>query len=439
MVRNHGEEPFIKKNGNITDFFKPFARASSPLKRPIPEGTTRNSHGEQPPPSKSQKLSAGTSHRHSSEPSSSRLSALTPIASEDSIELPADTLLNPPRASNSAHSTSSSFGLSTTPSSQRVLKNGQTVILNSDNESDSDSSLADIDEILRPQRRARLSSPLTELGSSDPELPSPTQLPTMTRLRSSRRLRQNARKDASIEKRYEFSLHQLLERTEKDNAEDEAYRRALNLADEIVTQQMPSESKYDTPEPSAPLSAEKLASKLHIEDSDDVDKLMQALKRTEALQTNSSWSFFKDSQAMPQVQVPPLPLPAKPPWAFWEQQPAHQEIGFLSGSVADVAAAGNLPGEVLKWILEYAYFEPREDLYLSYLLVVEKAGPQAEEILDKAHLTNLMFRLGMSREAGDPSRKIDPKKNRVHGSPQRGTRDRALKNFLLMAGRIAPL
>ena len=436
-MKNPSDSAFVKKNGNITDFFKPFARASIPLKRSIPQDTT---HEGQPSPLKSPKLNSAGFRPHTSELSSSGISTLTPISSDGSAEPPSQTLPDLPRVlSKPSQSASSSFGQSTAPSSQRVIKNGETIIRNSDDESDSDSSLADIDEILRPRKRRKSSSPLTELGSSEPEFPMTALLPTKKPSRTSRRLRDSTRRDALADKKYKFSLNNLLERTERDNAEDEAYQRALDVANEVIARQMPADSSLDFGQPSKLLTAEALASKIKVEDPDDVDKLMQALKRTEALQINSTWSFFGDSDLMSEVNVPPLPRLANFPWSSWARQSASQEIAFLSGTAADIAAAGNLPREILTWILEYIYFESREDLFLAYLLVAEKAGSQIEGILDTPRLISIMSSLGMSTEAAEPSKKIQPSNSRLLKSSQQTLRKQMLENFLLMARRISPL
>ena len=440
MMKGPGAKASVKKNGNITNFFKPFARSSIPLKRSVLEETTSNAHDRQPSPLKSPKLQSANHRRPTPELSSSGISTLTPIASDGSAEPPSQTLPDLPQPPNRPiRSAGSGFGQPTAPSSQRVVKNGETFIRNSDDESDSDSSLADIDEILRPRKRIKSSSPLTELGSSEPEFPTTTPLPTKTPLRSSRRLRQNTRRDASEDKKYKFSLDQLLERTERDSAEDEAYRRALALANEVPVHQVHSDSNSGPGQPSKLLTAESLASKIKVEDPDDLDKLMQALKRTEALQLNSTWNFFGDPDPISELDIPPFPRVANFPWSAWAQKPASQEIAFLSGTAADIAAAGNLPTEILVWILEYSYFEPREDLYFAYLLVAEKAGSQIGDILDATRLTNIVSRLGMSMEAAEPYRKIQPRSSGALKLSQQTLRNQRLERFLLMANSISPL
>ena len=440
MMKGPGDKASIKKNGNITDFFKPFARASIPLKRSVLEETTSNAHERKPSPLESPKLQSAKHRRPTPELSSSGISTLTPISSDVSAEPPSKTISDPPQPSKRPiQSASSSFGPSTAPSSQRVVKNGETFIRNSDDESDSDSSLADIDEILRPRKRIKSSSPLTELGSSEPEFPAATPLPTKTPLRSSRRLRNNTRRDASADKKYKFSLDQLLERTERDNAEDEAYRRALALANEVPLQQVLPDSNSGPGHPSNLLTAETLASKIKVDDPDDLDKLMQALKRTEALQLNSTWSFFADLDPISECDVPPFPRLAKSPWSSWAQQPVAQEIALLNGTVTGIAAAGNLPREILTWILEYSYFEPREDLYATYLLAAGQAKSQIEDILDPARLTNIVSRLGMSLETAERSRRIQPSNSEAPKMSQQALRNQRLERFLRMAKIVSPL
>ena len=433
----------VTGNRVITNFFKPRPQPKTQLKRPAPAEPIHNSIEEQSRRSKSPRLDNVNLRGTSSRPSSSAISDLTPIASDATVEPPSDSI--PHRARGSDASTQSARSSSSLPtaasSSQRLLKHGEIVVTNSDGESESDNSLAEIDEILRPKQNGMPSSPLTELDSSEPELPTrtpirpkPIQIPPPT----SRRLRsavKNVERMRPPDKKYKFSLQKLLDRTERGNAEDEAYKKALSLVNELDSSATVSKPVVDSLEPSEKLTAEALALKIQPKDPEDVDKLVHALQRTEALRTGSSWSFLGGSSMA--CDIPPFPPVESQPWKSWAHEPLNREIAFLCGNIADLAAIGLLPREVSAWILDYCLFEPREDLRLAYFLVLEKDAAQLHDLIDPDCLSQIISTLGACSDVLDLDTRITPKVDRSTGSDVDSTNRERLSQYLYLVSRIA--
>ena len=436
MVKDSSGKTRWKNGLDITNYFKPAPRANALLKRSVPTESIVNTDVEAPHRTKSPRLDDARHDHPPQRPSSSAISVLTPIASDETLEPPSDLMAHHPQQSNaSVGSAGSSFSLPVSTSSQRVFRNGEVMVTNSDEEDDSDSSLADVDEILKSHPRPQSSSPLTELGSSEPELPTPVPARGTPALITSRRTRSSVKRIKPPDKKYKFSMDKLLHHTQRRSAEDEAYEKALSLAGDARLGTATLEQVQDVVKPSEGLSVETLASKIKAEDPDDIDKLKHALQRTEALRLGSSWFFLSDRQM--DIDIPPFPRREGQPWESWAENPLSREIAFLSGSVADVALHGHLPLEILVWLLEYCYFEAREDLRHAYFLVIERATSQMQEFVDAERLHCIVSQLGASTDALGRDAKIRAKTARAHDTNPGGGSLRKLCDFLWVMSRIA--
>ena len=430
MVRALVSQVTARKNGSIRDFFKPFvATQPSVQKRPIPETDTIGDDGprrskspkltpELPPPAlpressscKSPKLPQQRAEPSTPIESSSGLSTLTPIQSDETVEVPTDLLTPSPTpeiAQQASRTSSSSFTQPSIPSSQRIVKYGEVIVRNSDDESDSDSSLADLDDILKPfmkDHAASLSSPPLESESTSEEKSTRKQPARGTKKTKSYYKAEEANANS---KDYDY-FDGLLARTRKTAAEDEAYARALQLAQDLENRAHAIDSESSNLQAEA-LTQEDLISRINEGDSENTDKFVQAMQRTEALRSEHEWYIF--SQGGPSVtntEVTPMPIVKNHSLSPMLKNSVDKEAAFLNGTVALAASIGDLPEDLLEWILTSSSFELREDLRQAYLTVLESLENQVSQKYSESWVRNSLIRLGASTVALEKSQQVKP-------------------------------
>ena len=280
------------KNRNITDFFKPFANPR-PAKRARhdPDEPAKELKAPAPVCSSSPRLAVRAKHNPSdARPSLDDLttSSLSSLQSEDS------TLFVPDKIAREIVQPDI-FSETTVPvlgSSQRVSRNGELVIRNSDDETDSEVSLDDIGDILVGKKSTLVSSPPTE-----PDLPQPPTAHRIRPIRQDEKLR-SERVSATFTPttKYKFSLASLIAKAEQDDATDEGTAQARQLIESLEDRRAALEAKVDQDRGMKDLDIGPLMSYAQkYGDGDAVGKLMQAIERTEALSTQNCWSFFKST------------------------------------------------------------------------------------------------------------------------------------------------
>ena len=288
---------------NITDFFKPSSQPAHPTKRPRPE--EEDEHVEDSivlarPGLKSPKTHGPPSPEQHTLEDSPTSSALTSIGSDSSVDCPSAVstrTLGIQTAPATTHTQSSGSHTSHGPvllSSQRVTRHGQTVIKNSDDESVSDESLEDLDEILSIRRTAHISSPLTE-----PDLPTvPSTTRSKLRIRRGRPSK-NPNTPSPVVPQYTFSLDTLVAHAVQDDATEADVVEARHLVASLDQRRAALEAKVGNGHAEASVDKKLLTTIVsHGGDNENIDRLMHAIERTEALQVQKSWSFFDPTRVI---------------------------------------------------------------------------------------------------------------------------------------------
>lgn len=265
-------------------------------------------------------------------------------------------------------------------SSQRVVKNGEVMIRNSDDESDSDASLDDIDDLLVAQKIAMMSSQPTRQGASLPLLAS--QLYQNSGASTRNRTRGAVRGDVLATNpdlsssrtalpKYKFSLEALQQRTNHDRASEAGIAKARLLLDSYEKDNAVAtpDSNIKSNKSSAKADTALLISVMEKKgEQEDIDRLLTAIRRTEAFDQGKSWSFFDDTQRSSSFESEEFPIPQDEQWqeilssmyssasifawnSFWSDKISRQQA-FLGGYVGDMAAKGVLPDELILWILD---------------------------------------------------------------------------------------
>ncbi|KAL8654358.1 MAG: hypothetical protein Q9210_001553 [Variospora velana] len=402
---------------SITDFFKPYAYPrhkkhpfsaeeldeSRPSQRPHSNTPRATTHQQNIPFALSNDTILVSSQ-------SSALSSLHALPSSTPEKLPSPTLaVSTWGAPNECSGGSPIPGNETLSqvhvisSSQRTIRNGKVVIRDSDeDQSDTDTSLDDIDDLLRAHLPCARSSP----GSQD-ELPSNT-APHVTRSKTRKSSAQNqARTTTAIayqspipiaSPKYKFSLDALVKKRQQDDDSREVIESAQNLLEGF------DERKSLPARTGRSMVDESLLATV-INDGDDdggnIDTLMAAIERTEAFDQQKTWSFFRDDQEDVYAEPADCPPMADTHWQGILEDPLIRQQAFLNGYIEECASFRKLPDELLVWLLDAACHTTRDDLHNSYCQALQDVGDQISDVLSIAHCNSLFDSIGARPESLD--------------------------------------
>ena len=292
------------KNLSITDFFKSFSQ---------PRSNKRSSDGNLKGSEVAKRSRSGTPHA---------TAEISPQheANEDHVDTPGqgdsgglrsviDSVVrpNPHRSDEKAPLEPSSLSdtIDGQPvgsqgpvlvSSQRMVINGETIIRNSDDESDSEVSLEDIDELLGARQPASTLPPVSqpvELSSPGPTGQDRSVTRSKTKGAASDRTLQSS-SNLSARPAYKFSLDSLRRQNEQNEATEAGTMEAWSLLD-CVEEKASSQTKPQISASEAQkIDADLMTSVLKEKgETEDIGRLMTAIQRTEAFHLSKIWSFFE--------------------------------------------------------------------------------------------------------------------------------------------------
>ena len=195
------------------------------------------------------------------------------------------------------------------------MKHGKVVIRNSDDDdSDSDASLDDIDDMLAPRKPASESSPLTD---SDSAYPPPSRESNRTDQGMKRRATRNTVAASALRvpptlpvaPKYKFSLSSLAAQTKKDKATEVCASKARILLDSFEQQECGRERVLDGKEQVDENSNAALIASIMKGQSDgqSVERLVTAIQRTEALHRERYWAFFDKTSCVAHIKHAEFP------------------------------------------------------------------------------------------------------------------------------------
>ncbi|KAF1812684.1 hypothetical protein P152DRAFT_458495 [Eremomyces bilateralis CBS 781.70] len=400
--------PPLSSQSNITRFFKPSSKEDArPPSLEVNDGTKRSSTSRSNASTTqssfrpvSLSIRSPTAERGSARDAIDPTSPLSPIQTSLS---PASSSMNDMTTSPGTGAPSSSApnrSFASTTSSKRAIRNGVEIIRPSDSDEDSDSSLADLVELYHTFNKQ---SGRTSIKSREKLSPkSPTDRVFRSSTSATKTLRQrNAPK--AIEKP-KFSLASLVKSAQTDAKREEEIARIKAILD------APTDSDDSETRPkrhrSSRLDTKTIALALDGEESDEVERLEKAVKRTNALQQDPCWHFFQEKhESRPSPPFPKL-SDSNSIWARVFQTPPKRDDAFITGFVERMASRHSLPDEVYVYMLEYLSCDPRDDLASSYLKVLQTAP--MNDVLTSSRLKELLRGVGAGQWALDFDHQLVP-------------------------------
>lgn len=303
-------------------------------------------------------------------------------------------------------------------SSQRVVRKGEIVITNSDDESDSASSLEDLNDLLLLEDRGPRGTP----SYPDPQIPAS---PLNRKAEDGRRM--STRRRTKIDqlaapprsalpvqsRKYKFDLESLAKHRKREEASVEDIAEANAIVSLFEQQKASACGNAGAAATKRPFDATfiDVVMKDH-QDEDEVSRLKAAIRRTEALHHGKSWSFFEE-QAEEQAEESlfkqsDFPTIEDDRLGRMLKEMSSRQQAFLNGYVGELAMKETLPEELLLWILEAMCLESRDDLRYSYTVTLMDASKHLASVLSPQRIDTLFRTMGATTAALDIEGPVTP-------------------------------
>ncbi|KAL9103640.1 MAG: hypothetical protein Q9163_001335 [Psora crenata] len=373
------------KGSTITDYFKSYSQPR-PQKQPLPsDGAGGDDPQKARPSSSSSSLIEVRVASHPQKCHSTSATNIKSTAAQDSTSPGTPVSFEPPLTQTS-----------TIPGSQRIVKNGEVMIRNSDDESAGSvsSSLEDLDTILNKHREPS-SMPVPKL----PYLP--TKAMKIGLKHKGGRQKANGPPSPVPERPTStFSLEMLAKQQREYETTKEDIARARTML-EAQQQKQASQSTFP-----GDLLDEVMQD--HGE-KEDIDRLRMAINKTEALHDDSSWSFFDENAENSPPDALEIPSFKDSNLGVLLVDMSSWQQTFLSGLMEEYAKNELLPEDLLLCILKASISEPREDLRQAYANTLKEAQQQLESILTVDCLSAIFQKLGASNVALNVEEPVQPR------------------------------
>lgn len=264
------------------------------------------------------------------------------------------------------------------------------VIRGSDDEDDDDFS-SDDDEF--PDLFSRPSS------STLPAQPARKDINILATPKAKRRAVEFHSSPLTINTRHKFDIKALLKHAEVDNAIEEGKQRTAAL----LAQGSPAARRGGSADGAhASLHDTMLGVLPDLEDGQDTgghQRLLRAVKRTEATMGREEWYFF-DGQSQPQSTRPTFPTAeATGVWAFLAPE-EHRSEAFEDGLPYNIQCRmQNLPDRIFEWVLSEVRHANSRRLRDEYLRLLSVCPDQVGRLLDEEAVLGLFRDLGASDRA----------------------------------------
>jgi hypothetical protein len=256
-------------------------------------------------------------------------------------------------------------------SGQSIVKDGKIIAVRSSDDEDSD-SLCSLDDILgRNRHDAATGSSSPPDVEEDLEAQRARSLSVFTRGRSNAIVgRDKLRELASKANGLNFDISLLVD----DHFVDEDVEMNITKA----KQGYKVSDDREKLERQGLMDKHSLASVLdQKEGSDNVQRLFNAVERTDALVSDPTWSMFDFKPIAAHSfssQLFPRDVIQSESWFECLKDSASRNRAYVSGFVAEKAAEGSVPDDLLTWTFNSIAREPRDDLRKSFVGVVKAAS-----------------------------------------------------------------
>ncbi|GAD97864.1 hypothetical protein AOR_1_154094 [Paecilomyces variotii No. 5] len=358
----------MSKSGNITDFFQ---------RSRVPQAEKIEQNNGPKDPEAAQTDNVNPSSSPLSDPSSSLLSKSSPMQSpgsgpEEQLKRSLIWAIPQPANADDTHQQEVSPSVPAAPdsflngsfdSSQRIVKNGREIVTNSDGEdTDSIASLESPEELLK--KLITPTEPKEDIETMDRD--------GTGNLRSTR----GKSKKKTVDKffaqkiptpKYKHTLDSLVTAAVDDDETEAGVAKIRSAFHSFKKASQDDQLSANDGDVNMGIHEDVLASAVgEGDDQPGLQRLLDAVRRTEAFDQEKTWSFFQKDAPTP--SPPKFPRASIRPGTREEalREPASRERAFHSGIIEMALSRGLLPDELVIWILRSVPSEPRDDLRYAY-------------------------------------------------------------------------
>jgi hypothetical protein len=309
------------------------------------------------------------------------------------------------------------------PESTSGLKRqvGPIVIRSSDDEeSASDAGLEDLADVIG--QSANRPSNLAFNGFKSPEKPRPRKRGKGASIPNS---------PLAVKPKLKFDMKMLQDQAEESEATEASVLRVKALWDK------PAGSSPDS-ERSDPdfRHHEILESVVAEQDGASVEQVLQAVKRTEAINAEKRWEFFESNVEESTSNRPFPSIEGTNSWKDGLADPGSRQQLVLSDFAKEMVELGDvLPDELLLWMLDEICLERRDDLRETYARLLMASSTQIRRLVLPETIIDLFRKLGAKDAAIDLQKKVRPTPT---DNIKRQSRDwSGLSSFVAFIGRAS--
>jgi hypothetical protein len=300
---------------------------------------------------------------------------------------------------------------------------GQQIIRSSDDEeTDSDSSLEDLADMLKFQSATQRPTSTAANGSETSKI---------SRLRNRGKPVRGSASPGAVKPKLMFDMKMLVDQAKKSEATEASALRLQALLDETAG----SAQDPQTRSPGVNQN-EILESVVAEQEGCSVEQVLRAVKRTEAIHANKRWEFFEATKP-DTLTVRHFPYDdTVEGWKVDLADPDLREQLVLSGFVRDMVALGDhLPDELFLWILDEICLGSREDFRDAYAKILLASPKQIRQTVRPEIIVHLFQKLGAKGEATDINRKV--KSIAGDHAKSEGQDWAVVRNVVIFIGRIS--
>ena len=281
-------------------------------------------------------------------------------------------------------------------------------MMDSQSSEDSDSLIDLMDVFSKPKEESTIRYERSRSSSPSPQKLS--NLQTSLNSRTSTRPKRSGRGSAKVlelskpTQKYKFSLDNIVRSSENTSrAESEVQEHALKLEEQ--------EKAWIKDDDTHSLNVNYVASVVEHESEEEgkARRVVQAISRTDALESTLVWHFFDNTKtARPRKSFPFNALPSHG-WMVLLKDPARRQRLFLTGFVLRMASVGHqLPIEVLDWLFSELCTEKRDEILCAYVEVIMASAQELRASLTTARVQELLESLYAKEEAVDTYEPLHP-------------------------------
>lgn len=210
-------------------------------------------------------------------------------------------------------------------------------------------------------------------------------------------------------KKYKYSLESLVMGAVDDDEAEASVAKARALLGGRDDTTTTSDNKSETEGGATILREDVLVSALSADDQGtDIQRLLNAVKRTEALEQEKSWSFFTVEAKQELPEFPKYSIDPSSREAFLRESYS-RDRAFNSGIIDFALSKQRLPDEVFMWILKSVPCERRDALRYAHCRAITFADHQRiATLIGPSDIDELFLSLGSSPTAININETIVP-------------------------------